>query len=75
MPSPLLTHALAPKFEKAVGRKDEAAKRSTVVGNVGDEEFDGLLRQLPQAHWFLLAEISMFLFFLIYGFRTDRHAN
>lgn len=57
LPSPLLTHALAPKFEKAVGRKDEAAKRSTVVGNVGDEEFDGLLRQLPQAHWFLLAEI------------------
>ncbi|OXB34727.1 hypothetical protein LQV05_003110 [Cryptococcus neoformans] len=57
LPSPLLTHALAPKFEKAVGKKEEAVKRSSMAGNVGDEEFDGLLRQLPQAHWFLLAEI------------------
>ncbi|ADV20787.1 rho GTPase activator [Cryptococcus gattii E566] len=57
LPSPLLTHALVPKFEKAIGKKEEAAKRSSVVDSVGDEEFDALLRQLPQAHWFLLAEI------------------
>lgn len=75
VPSPLLTHALAPKFEKAVGKKEEAVKRSSMAGNVGDEEFDGLLRQLPQAHWFLLAEISMFLFFLFYGFCTDIQAD
>ncbi|KIR32560.1 rho GTPase activator [Cryptococcus deuterogattii MMRL2647] len=57
LPSPLLTHALVPKFEKATRKKEEAAKRSSAVDSVGDEEFDALLRQLPQAHWFLLAEI------------------
>lgn len=71
VPSPLLTHALVPKFEMAIGKKEEAAKRSSVVDSVGDEEFDALLRQLPQAHWFLLAEISMLLSSLLCGFRTD----
>lgn len=71
VPSPLLTHALVPKFEKAIGKKEGAAKRSSVVDNVGVEEFDALLRQLPQAHWFLLAEISMFLSSFLWGFRAD----
>lgn len=70
VPSPLLTHALVPKFEKAIRKKEEAAKRSSAVDSVGDEEFDALLRQLPQAHWFLLAEISMFPSSLLCGFRT-----
>ncbi|WVQ79150.1 hypothetical protein IAT38_001246 [Cryptococcus sp. DSM 104549] len=67
LPSPLLTRELGPAIEKAVGEKADKAQRDTIVATDVEiaphegESLRELLNQLPQAHWFLLAEVLRLL--------------
>ncbi|WWC68596.1 uncharacterized protein I206_102526 [Kwoniella pini CBS 10737] len=69
LPSPLLTHQLGPQFDSYMKGKgkavpDRAGFNSTVVEDDHldkSEDLSSLLEQLPQAHWFLLADIVKLL--------------
>nr|ODN89299.1 hypothetical protein L204_06236 [Cryptococcus depauperatus CBS 7855] len=63
LPSPILTRNLGPKFEDVVARKRETREKTEDLSSIREfeKEFDMLLRQLPQAHWYLLAEIVKLL--------------
>ncbi|OCF43349.1 hypothetical protein I317_02787 [Kwoniella heveanensis CBS 569] len=69
LPSPLLTHHLTPRFDAYVKGKGKATNNratfdSTMAedGHHGEaEDLKSLLQQLPQAHWFLLADIVKLL--------------
>ncbi|KAK6907389.1 hypothetical protein I203_101383 [Kwoniella mangroviensis CBS 8507] len=63
LPSPLLTHDLAPRFDSYIKGKGKATNRATFVSMAAEdghseqpEDLKSLLQQLPQAHWFLLAD-------------------
>nr|XP_019050418.1 hypothetical protein I302_00850 [Kwoniella bestiolae CBS 10118]OCF29348.1 hypothetical protein I302_00850 [Kwoniella bestiolae CBS 10118] len=63
LPSPLLTHNLAPRFDSYMKGKGKAINRATFHSMAAEdghsdqpEDLRSLLQQLPQAHWFLLAE-------------------
>ncbi|WWC96916.1 hypothetical protein V866_003791 [Kwoniella sp. B9012] len=63
LPSPLLTHDLAPRFDSYVKGKGKATNRATFDSIAAEdghseqpEDLKSLLQQLPQAHWFLLAD-------------------
>ncbi|KAK8861610.1 hypothetical protein IAR55_002433 [Kwoniella newhampshirensis] len=63
LPCPLLTHHLSPRFDSYV--KGKAKLTSDLIAEDGhqdgQESLQSLLEQLPQAHWFLLADIVKLL--------------
>ncbi|WVF65812.1 hypothetical protein IAT40_000549 [Kwoniella sp. CBS 6097] len=69
LPSPLLTHHLTPRFDAYVKGKGKATNnRATFDSTMAEdghheqaEDLKSLLQQLPQAHWFLLADIVKLL--------------
>ncbi|WWC87930.1 uncharacterized protein L201_002830 [Kwoniella dendrophila CBS 6074] len=66
LPSPLLTHDLQPQFDSYVRGKGKAVNSRGPLtadnGHMGEKtDLQSLLHQLPQAHWFLLADIVKLL--------------
>ncbi|WVQ93451.1 hypothetical protein IAU59_000525 [Kwoniella sp. CBS 9459] len=68
LPSPLLTHHLTPRFDAYVKGKGKAINNRATFGSMAEdghfeaaEDLKALLQQLPQAHWFLLADIVKLL--------------
>nr|XP_031862892.1 uncharacterized protein CI109_001366 [Kwoniella shandongensis]KAA5529964.1 hypothetical protein CI109_001366 [Kwoniella shandongensis] len=61
MPSPLLTHHLSPRFDAYVRGKSRSATFPEDGHQEKQEDLQSLLEQLPQAHWFLLADIVKLL--------------
>ncbi|WRT65735.1 uncharacterized protein IL334_002683 [Kwoniella shivajii] len=68
LPSPLLTNHLVPRFEAYAKGKGKAVNRAPLVSDLAEdgqrdeqENLKSLVDLLPQAHWFLLADIVMLL--------------
>ncbi|ORY24058.1 hypothetical protein BCR39DRAFT_547829 [Naematelia encephala] len=66
LPTPLLTHVLAPKFEAYVRAQQDARAGVSSLASISEqpeppETLPALLSQMPNAHWFLLADIVKLL--------------